>query len=98
MIFFIFASQVSLSHQTPFCITVVERFYLALFNAFDENQDGHVDFREIACAISTCCRGPVAERFACKYRSNVVVYYQLLKCINDYKLMPLESYLYLVLH
>jgi hypothetical protein len=41
-------------------------FCLALFNAFDENQDGHIDFREIACGISTCCRGPVAERFACK--------------------------------
>ena len=60
-----------LSHQTSFCITVVERFYLALFNAFDENQDGHIDFREIACAISTCCRGPVAERFTCKWRSNI---------------------------
>ncbi|CAB3992904.1 Ubiquitin carboxyl-terminal hydrolase 32, partial [Paramuricea clavata] len=40
----------------------------ALFNAFDENQDGHIDFREIACGISTCCRGPVAERFAFTFK------------------------------
>lgn len=33
-----------------------------LFNAFDENQDGHIDFRELACGISKCCRGPNAER------------------------------------
>jgi hypothetical protein len=45
----------------------------ALFNAFDENQDGHIDFREIACGISTCCRGPVAERFACKWNLNILL-------------------------
>lgn len=33
-----------------------------LFNAFDENQDGHIDFRELACGISKCCRGPNSER------------------------------------
>lgn len=33
-----------------------------LFSAFDENQDGHIDFRELACGISKCCRGPNSER------------------------------------
>ncbi|XP_054718622.1 ubiquitin carboxyl-terminal hydrolase 32-like [Uloborus diversus] len=33
-----------------------------IFNAFDENQDGHIDFKEMACGISACCRGPVTER------------------------------------
>ena len=37
-----------------------------LFNAFDENQDGHIDFRELACGISKCCRGPNSERQKCE--------------------------------
>jgi len=40
--------------------------FLGLFSAFDENQDGHIDFRELACGISKCCRGPNAERQKCK--------------------------------
>ena len=56
-------------HMHFICICIC----LALFNAFDENQDGHIDFREIACGISTCCRGPVAERFACKWNLNILL-------------------------
>jgi len=33
-----------------------------LFKAFDENQDGHVDFKELACGVSAACRGPDMER------------------------------------
>ena len=33
-----------------------------LFKAFDENQDGHVDFKELACGVSMACRGPEMER------------------------------------
>ncbi|XP_027136073.1 ubiquitin carboxyl-terminal hydrolase 32 [Larimichthys crocea] len=33
-----------------------------LFHAFDENRDNHIDFKEISCGLSACCRGPVAER------------------------------------
>ncbi|XP_048582551.1 ubiquitin carboxyl-terminal hydrolase 32-like isoform X2 [Nematostella vectensis] len=33
-----------------------------LFQAFDENNDGHIDFREMACGISACCRGSSSER------------------------------------
>ncbi|XP_043910495.1 ubiquitin carboxyl-terminal hydrolase 32 isoform X2 [Protopterus annectens] len=33
-----------------------------LFNAFDENCDNHIDFKEISCGLSACCRGPLAER------------------------------------
>lgn len=33
-----------------------------LFNAFDENRDNHVDFKEMACGISAACRGPLTER------------------------------------
>ena len=32
------------------------------FHAFDENCDGHMDFREMACGISACCRGPCCRR------------------------------------
>ncbi|CAG9791666.1 unnamed protein product [Diatraea saccharalis] len=30
--------------------------------AFDENRDGHVDFKELCCGISAACRGPRTER------------------------------------
>ena len=37
-----------------------------LFKAFDENQDGHVDFKELACGVSASCRGPDMERQKCE--------------------------------
>ncbi|XP_068211640.1 ubiquitin carboxyl-terminal hydrolase 32 isoform X1 [Palaemon carinicauda] len=33
-----------------------------VFNAFDENRDNHIDFKEMACGISAACRGPLTER------------------------------------
>ncbi|XP_030372424.1 ubiquitin carboxyl-terminal hydrolase 32 isoform X2 [Scaptodrosophila lebanonensis] len=33
-----------------------------LFNAFDENRDGHIDFKELCCGVSAACRGPGVER------------------------------------
>ncbi|XP_071945533.1 ubiquitin carboxyl-terminal hydrolase 32-like isoform X2 [Antedon mediterranea] len=33
-----------------------------LFYAFDENHDEHIDLKEMACGLSACCRGPLAER------------------------------------
>jgi len=38
--------------------------------AFDENRDNHIDFKEIACGVSACCRGPSMERQKCK--ANVI--------------------------
>ena len=47
---------------------------LGVFNAFDENRDNHIDFKEMACGISACCRGPLTERQKCKISiSNVHV-------------------------
>lgn len=46
-----------------------------LFHAFDENRDNHIDFKEISCGLSACCRGPVAERQKCKH---LISYYPLL--------------------
>ena len=39
-----------------------------LFTAFDENCDGHLDFKEMVCGISAACRGPLVERIKCKCR------------------------------
>jgi ubiquitin carboxyl-terminal hydrolase 6/32 len=36
--------------------------------AFDENRDGHVDFKELCCGLSAACRGPTTERLKCKYQ------------------------------
>lgn len=38
-----------------------------LFNAFDENRDGHIDFKELCCGVSAACRGPGVERTRCKF-------------------------------
>ena len=39
----------------------------ALFVAFDENSDNQIDFKEMACGISACCRGPSTERQKCEF-------------------------------
>ncbi|KAK2185909.1 hypothetical protein NP493_217g02044 [Ridgeia piscesae] len=41
---------------------VPESVCQGLFEAFDENCDNHIDFKEMACGISACCRGPQTER------------------------------------
>uniref|UniRef100_W4VR89 ubiquitinyl hydrolase 1 n=1 Tax=Corethrella appendiculata TaxID=1370023 RepID=W4VR89_9DIPT len=33
-----------------------------VFSAFDENRDGHIDFKELCCGVSCACRGPSVER------------------------------------
>ncbi|CAG4934214.1 unnamed protein product [Colias eurytheme] len=33
-----------------------------VFLAFDENRDGHIDFKELCCGLSAACRGPRTER------------------------------------
>lgn len=38
-----------------------------VFSAFDENRDGHIDFKELCCGVSAACRGPTVERSKCMY-------------------------------
>ncbi|CAF2834191.1 unnamed protein product [Rotaria sp. Silwood2] len=40
----------------------------SVFEAFDENQDGCIDFKEFACGISAACRGPQCERYKFLFR------------------------------
>ena len=54
------------SRQHWFDSTTVMLFVAGLFEAFDENRDNHIDFKEMACGISACCRGPQAERQKCE--------------------------------
>lgn len=37
-----------------------------VFLAFDENRDGHIDFKELCCGVSAACRGPSVERSKCE--------------------------------
>ncbi len=39
---------------------------LPFFKALDENEDGHIDFKELSCGMSAACRGPEMERQKCK--------------------------------
>ena len=42
----------------------------AFFQALDENQDGHIDFKELSCGVSASCRGPELERQKCEYKGD----------------------------
>ena len=46
----------------PLPATLVAPF----FEALDENEDGHIDFKELSCGMSAACRGPEMERQKCK--------------------------------
>lgn len=50
-----------------FCFFVFE----GLFKVFDENEDGHIDFREMACGIAACCRGTSVNQQHCKFEMSV---------------------------
>ncbi|CAF1131929.1 unnamed protein product [Adineta ricciae] len=39
-----------------------------VFEAFDENRDGSVDFKEFVCGLSAACRGPQFERYKFLFR------------------------------
>ena len=39
-----------------------------VFNAFDENRDDNIDFKEMACGISAACRGPIVERLKFSFK------------------------------
>ncbi|CAL8129565.1 unnamed protein product [Orchesella dallaii] len=39
-----------------------DSIFQGFFDAFDENRDGHIDFKEMACGISAAARGPPIER------------------------------------
>ena len=53
---------------------------LGLFGAFDENVDNHIDFKEMACGISACCRGPMVEKHKCKSEQQCHLQHDLLQC------------------
>ena len=44
------------------CPPLPEQFSQGLFQFFDKNDDGHIDFKELVCGISLCCRGSNTER------------------------------------
>lgn len=39
-----------------------ERFASGVFQIFDRNNDGHIDFKELVSGISLCCRGSNTEK------------------------------------
>lgn len=45
---------------------IANHFINGLFRAFDENDDGLVDFKELVCGLSASCRGPHTARLNCK--------------------------------
>lgn len=44
-----------------------DHIFEGVFRAFDVNNDGQIDFKEMTCGVSACCRGPVAEIEKCKF-------------------------------
>ncbi|XP_058455432.1 ubiquitin carboxyl-terminal hydrolase 32 isoform X2 [Malaya genurostris] len=55
--------QLDLESLAPLICPPVPRTALGgVFLAFDENHDGHIDFKELCCGVSAACRGPNVER------------------------------------
>ncbi|BFZ19073.1 hypothetical protein BsWGS_22113 [Bradybaena similaris] len=48
--------------KSQVCPPLPDKLCESVFLAFDENCDNHIDFKEMACGISACCRGPSLER------------------------------------
>uniref|UniRef100_A0A915IEB7 ubiquitinyl hydrolase 1 n=1 Tax=Romanomermis culicivorax TaxID=13658 RepID=A0A915IEB7_ROMCU len=75
-----------------------------LFQAFDENGDGEIDFKEIVCGISACCRGPKVElifkmfddrKSGCLTKENI--FEMINKIVVDQEIyLSSEKYLYMM--
>ena len=69
------SGRIDLSIITPLVSPPLPpRLVSGLFKAFDENQDGHVDFKELACGVSAACRGPEMERQKCEFCPSLVAF------------------------
>ncbi|GBP60099.1 Ubiquitin carboxyl-terminal hydrolase 32 [Eumeta japonica] len=61
--------QLDAESLTPLLLPPLPRGAVTgLFSAFDENQDGHIDFKELCCGLSAACRGPKTERLKFCYK------------------------------
>lgn len=57
------SGQLDIESLTPLLCPPLPRTALSgFFAAFDENCDGHIDFKELCCGVSCSCRGPDVER------------------------------------
>lgn len=60
---FSLSGQLDIDTLTPLLSPPLPRVALkGFFAAFDENCDGHIDFKELCCGVSCSCRGPDVER------------------------------------
>lgn len=58
-----FSGQLDIDSLSPLLCPPLPRAALnGFFDAFDENCDGHIDFKELCCGVSCSCRGPDVER------------------------------------
>ncbi|KAH8268808.1 hypothetical protein KR018_007576 [Drosophila ironensis] len=90
--------QIDLQFLGPLISPPIPKNALAgLFNAFDENRDGHIDFKELCCGVSAACRGPGVERtrFCFKVfdvdRDGVLSHEETLQMINVLLLVAKEN-------
>ena len=62
------SNQIDLVTITPMISPPLPNSLVApFFAALDENEDGHIDFKELSCGMSAACRGPEMERQKCNY-------------------------------
>ncbi|XP_017089550.2 ubiquitin carboxyl-terminal hydrolase 32 isoform X2 [Drosophila bipectinata] len=90
--------QIDLQFLGPLISPPIPKNALAgLFNAFDENRDGHIDFKELCCGVSAACRGPGVERtrFCFKIfdvdRDGVLSHEETLQMVNVLLLVAKEN-------
>ena len=66
----------------PLPATLVAPF----FEALDENEDGHIDFKELSCGMSAACRGPEMERQKCKKYHKSLIRSRFLDTIERFQM------------
>jgi Ca2+-binding EF-hand superfamily protein len=54
------------------------RFADYVFNVFDSDKNGTIDFKEFICALSITSRGRVDEKLYCKFKSFYFIYNNML--------------------